>query len=246
MYMSTRPCLSLLSFFPGQPAPRLYDRVVEVLRVRYYSHCTEEACIHWVRRFASFHAGEHPRELGERHGDSFLTHLAVKESVATSTHSRALAGLLFLHQCVLQQPLNRIEGFVRARKPTRIPVVLSCDQVQAVLDRSDGVAGLVRTLPYGSELRLLQSLRAEPVARPAVLPGRNPCWDDPGVVAGGSRREHNSRKPAGVRRGSPHDRWHAPEKLGVVGVRSAQILVSAVVPCLSEAKNGKGLTRGCA
>jgi site-specific recombinase XerD len=83
-----------------------------------------------------FHAGAHPRELGEGHVNTFLTRLAVKENVAASTN-KALAALLFLYGRVLEQPLNRIEGVVRARKPKRLPVVLTSDEVEAVLAHMD-------------------------------------------------------------------------------------------------------------
>lgn len=72
---------SPLGLFPGQPAPRLYDRVVEALRTRHYSRRTEEAYLHWIRRFVLFHAPAPPRELPEGDANRFLTHLAVKRTV---------------------------------------------------------------------------------------------------------------------------------------------------------------------
>ncbi len=117
MNNSTRERGSPLGCFPCQPIPRPNDRVVEVLRARHYSRRTEEAYVHWIRRFTLFHAGAHPRELGEGNVTTFLTHLAVKENVAASTQNQALAALLFLYGHVLEQPLKRIGGVVRARKP---------------------------------------------------------------------------------------------------------------------------------
>ena len=149
---------SPLGLFPGQPAPRLYDRVVEVLRTRHYSRRTEEAYLHWIRRFLLFHNGTHPRKLAERDVNGFLTHLAVGENVAASTQNQALAAVLFLYEHVLEQPLDRIEGVVRARKPKRLPVVLSRDEVEAILVQLDGAPRLVCTLLYGSGLRLLEGL----------------------------------------------------------------------------------------
>src|SRR3970040_96707 len=110
---------SPLGLFPAQPSPRLYDRVVEVLRARHYSCRTEEAYLHWIRRFLLFHNGTHPRELVESDLNRFLTHLAAGENVAASTQNQALAAVLFLYEHVLERPLNRIEGVVRARKPKR-------------------------------------------------------------------------------------------------------------------------------
>jgi len=147
-----------LGLFPEQPAPRLYDRAVEVLRARHYSRRTEEAYVHWMRRFLSFYRGRHPRELAEGDVNCFLTHLALRENVAASTQNQALAGLLFLYEHVLEQPLNRIQGVVRARKPKRLPVVLTRAEVAAVLDQLNGVPRLVCTLLYGSGVRLLEGL----------------------------------------------------------------------------------------
>ena len=147
-----------LGLFPGQPAPRLYDRVVEVLRGRHYSRRTEEAYVHWIRRFVLYYQGRHPRELAEGEVNRFLTHLAVKGNVAASTQNQALVALLFLYEHVLEQPLNRIEGVVRARKPRRLPVVLTREEVEGVLDRLDGVPRLVCAVLYGSGLRVFEGL----------------------------------------------------------------------------------------
>ena len=166
---------SPLGCFPGQPTPRLYDRVVEVLRARHYSPRTEEAYVHWIRRFTLFHAGAHPRELGEGHVNTFLTHLAVKEDVAASTQNQALAALLFLYGHVLEQPLNRIEGVIRARKPKRLPVVLRSDGEGAVFRRSCGA----RCRPEsqaGADAPIVRGI----MSRPARLI-RNVRHDDTGT-----------------------------------------------------------------
>ena len=147
-----------LGIFPGQPAPRLYDRAVEALRARHYSRRTEEAYVHWIRRLVLFHHGRHPRELAEGDVNRFLTHLAIEQNVAASTQNQALAALLFLYEHVLEQPLNRIAGVVRARRPRRLPVVLSRDEVAAVLAELDGDPYLVCALLYGSGLRVLEGL----------------------------------------------------------------------------------------
>jgi integron integrase len=131
--------------FPGDPTLRLYDRVVEVLRTRHYSRRTEQAYIHWIRRFILFHARAHPRELAEGDVNRFLTHLAAVGH-ASACH-------------VLQQSLDRIEGVVRARKPNRLPLLLTRDDIQAILAQLDGAPRLVCTLLYGSGLRLLEGLQ---------------------------------------------------------------------------------------
>jgi integron integrase len=147
-----------LGLFPGQPAPRLYDCALQALRSRHYSRRTEEAYLYWIRRFLAFHGGTHPRELAESDVNGLLTHLAISENVAASTQNQALAAVLFLYQHVLEQPLDRVEGVVRARKPKRLLVVLTRDEAQAILAELDGVPGLVCALLYGAGLRLLEGL----------------------------------------------------------------------------------------
>jgi integron integrase len=148
-----------LGLFPDQPVPRLYDRIIEVLRVRHYSQRTEEAYLHWIRRFILFHDRRHPRQLGEDDVNRFLTHLAVKEHVAASTQNQALSAILFLYEHVLEQPLDRIEGVVRARRPKRLPVVLTVDEVSRIMAHLGGDKWLIAMLLYGGGLRLLEALR---------------------------------------------------------------------------------------
>jgi len=116
----------------------LYDRVVEALRARHYSRRTEEAYLHWIRRYIASHRYEHPRGLAADAVNRFLTHLAVMEHVAASTQNQALSALLFLYQRVLAQPLDRIRGVVRARRPKRLPVVLAADEVSRVMAHLSG------------------------------------------------------------------------------------------------------------
>ncbi|MCA9076255.1 MAG: integron integrase [Planctomycetaceae bacterium] len=148
-----------LGLFPNQATPRLYDRIVETLRVRHYSRRTEEAYVHWIRRYLEFHGHQHPRHLGERDVNRFLTHLAVTEHVAASTQNQALSALLFLYEHVLEQPLDRIQGVVRARRSKRLPVVLTIDEVTRVMTHLDGNRWLIAMLLYGGGLRLLEGLR---------------------------------------------------------------------------------------
>jgi len=133
--------------------------MVEVMRVRHYSRRTEEAYIHWIRRYIEFHQRRHPRELGEDGVNRFLTSLAVEEHVAASTQNQALSALLFFYEHVLGQPLDRIEGVVRARRPKRLPVVLTVDEVSRVMTHLTGDKWLIAMLLYGGGLRLLEALR---------------------------------------------------------------------------------------
>lgn len=142
---------------PGPPG--LLDRVRQALRARHCSRRTEQAYAAWIKRFVEFHVGRDPGEIGEREVNDFLTHLAVSGRVAAATQNQALAALLFLYDSVLHRPLGRVEGVVRARRPRRVPVVLTRDEVRAVLGGLDGIPRLVCALLYGSGLRLLECLR---------------------------------------------------------------------------------------
>ena len=159
MQPATGPRLAPLRLFADRPSPRLYDTLVETLRVRHYSRRTEEAYVNWIRRYIQFHQHRHPRQLAEADVNRFLTHLAVKEYVAASTQNQALSAILFLYEHVLEQPLDRIEGVVRARRPKRLPVVLTVDEVSRVMVHLTGDKWLIAMLLYGGGLRLLEALR---------------------------------------------------------------------------------------
>jgi len=140
-------------------SPKVLDRVRDAIRARHYSLHTEEAYVGWVRRFILFHNKRHPAEMGEAEINRFLTHLAVAENVAASTQNQALAAILFLYQAVLEKDLDRIDGIVRAKKPKRLPVVLTRDEVRALLGRISGTPKLAALLLYGGGLRLLEASR---------------------------------------------------------------------------------------
>jgi integron integrase len=132
---------------------------VEVLRTRHYSRRTERAYVGWIRRFIQFHTGQHPATLGAQEVTAFLSHLAVQGHVAASTQNQALAALLFLYQHVLGVKLPWLDEVVRAKRPQRLPVVLSREEVRQVLGRLNGTYRLIGLLLYGSGLRLLECLR---------------------------------------------------------------------------------------
>ena len=125
----------------GPPKPRLLDRVRAALRTRHYSTRTEEAYVAWIRRYILFHAKRHPAEMGAPEVTRFLSSLAVDGRVAASTQNQALSALLFLYREVLELDLPWLDGIVRAKRPERLPVVLTRDEVRAVLLRLEGVRG---------------------------------------------------------------------------------------------------------
>lgn len=140
-------------------APNLFEVLRDRLRARHYSLRTEKAYLHWVRRYIRFHGGVHPRDLGAPEIEAFLTSLAVDRNVAASTQNQALAALLFLYKDVFEIRLSWIDGLVRAKRPERVPVVLSRAELTRVFDLLDGVEHLVCSLLYGSGLRLLEALQ---------------------------------------------------------------------------------------
>ncbi|MBI2233488.1 MAG: site-specific integrase [Micavibrio aeruginosavorus] len=144
---------------PALPVPKLFDLVHQAIRVRHYSPRTEKAYAHWIRRYILFHDKRHPNVMGPLEVNQFLTHLAVQEHVSASTQNQALNALLFLYKSVLQIEVGLIEAAVRAKKPDRLPVVLTRQEVAAVLAHLHGVVLLVSLLLYGAGLRLLDALR---------------------------------------------------------------------------------------
>ena len=138
------------------PKPRLLDRVREAIRARHYSRRTEEAYVAWMRRYIFFHGKRHPAEMGAPEITRFLTSLAVDGGVAASTQNQALSALLFLYREVLEVDLPWLDDIVRAKRPQRLPVVLTRDEVRAILRRLQGAPRLMAYLLYGAGLRLLE------------------------------------------------------------------------------------------
>jgi len=143
----------------GTPAPRLLDQLRERIRLRHYSIRTERAYVDWVRRFIFFHGKRHPISLGAAEVEAFLTSLAVDRNVSASTQSQALAALLFLYRDVLKVDLPWLNGITRAKKPQRLPTVLTRREVRHVLAQMDDTPALVCRLLYGTGMRLMEAVR---------------------------------------------------------------------------------------
>ena len=140
-------------------SPRLLDEVRGRIRRLGMSLRTEEAYVGWIRRFIVANGKRHPRELGAREVEAFLTHLATHGKVAASTQNQALSALLFLYREVLQQNLPWLENIRRAKRPQRLPVVLARDEVARMLSEMSGVTWLMASLLYGSGMRLMECVR---------------------------------------------------------------------------------------
>ncbi|MGH8622314.1 MAG: integron integrase, partial [Burkholderiales bacterium] len=137
----------------------MLDQVRETIRRKYYSRRTEEAYLHWIKRFIYFTGKRHPATLGEPEVTAFLSHLAVKLHVAAATQNQALSALLFLYKEVLGQELGWLDGVQRATRPPRLPTVLTRDEVERVLASMMDTRWLLASLLYGAGLRVIECLR---------------------------------------------------------------------------------------
>ena len=144
---------------PAPSTPRLLDRVRDAIRRRHYSDRTEETYVHWIKRFIYFSGKRHPAILGGEEVTAFLNHLARERKVAAATQNQALAALLFLYKEVIGKPLPWLEGLERAKRPVRVPTVLTRDEVQRLLANLHGSKWLMASLLYGAGLRLRECLK---------------------------------------------------------------------------------------
>lgn len=148
-----------VSSLAGPPKPRLLDQVRQAIRTRHYSYMTEKAYVGWIKRFIFFHHKRHPAEMGEAEIAQFLSSLASDSHVSASTQNQALNALLFLYHEVLGKEIGYISGVVRAKRPKRLPVVLTRDEVKSILGLLDGLEWIMGMLLYGAGLRLMECLR---------------------------------------------------------------------------------------
>src|SRR5205814_7272693 len=137
--------------------PKLLTLVRRAIRLRHYSRHTEEAYVGWVRRFVRFAGLRHPSQLGGAEVQQFLSSLA-EAGVSATTQNQAASALRFLYEEVLGRQFARPAGIVHAKEPGRVPVVLTREEVRAVLGRMRGTARLVALLLYGSGLRVLEAV----------------------------------------------------------------------------------------
>ena len=139
--------------------PRFLDLVRERIRTKHYSLRTEEAYVGWIKKFIFFHNKRHPAEMGKLEMEEFLTYLAVERNVASSTQNQALAALLFMYKEVLQMEPPWVDNVTRAKKPQRLPVVLTKTEVSQLLENVPISYQLQVKLLYGCGLRLMELVR---------------------------------------------------------------------------------------
>ncbi len=140
----------------AEPPHPLLERVRERIRTRHLSPRTEQAYLAWSRRFLAQHPGRAPEELGEAEVGAFLSDLANRRRVSASTQNQALAALLFLFREGLGRELGKLRSLDRAKRPRRLPVVLSQDEVGRLLEQLRGTPQLMAAMLYGTGMRLLE------------------------------------------------------------------------------------------
>lgn len=150
---------AMIASFPARNKPKLLDQVRDVLRRRHYSIRTEQSYVDWIKRFILYHHKRHPNQMAEEEVAQFLTHLARDRNVAASTQNQALSALLFLYKDVLKHEIGWLEKVERAKKPARLPVVLSRAELKRVFVHLHGTPKLMAGLLYGSGLRLMECVR---------------------------------------------------------------------------------------
>jgi integron integrase len=153
------PLPEMHSTASARPKPKLLDQVRETMRRKHYSLRTESTYIDWIKRYIFFHQKRHPIDMGAAEIEQFLNYLAVEKRVAASTQNQALSALIFLYRAVLRLDLEWMKNLERAKKPARLPVVMTEAEVGRVLAHLDGRNWLMASLLYGAGLRLMECVR---------------------------------------------------------------------------------------
>jgi integron integrase len=142
-----------------QPRPKLLEQVRQAIQTRHYSPKTEESYVHWIKRFIFFHNKRHPLEMSEKEIARFLSNLASELHVSAATQNQALNAILFLYRDVLRKEIGYVDGVIRAKRPHRLPVVLTRQEVKSILGALDHSDWLMVMLLYGAGLRLMECLQ---------------------------------------------------------------------------------------
>jgi integron integrase len=153
------PLAAPTSALLGAPKSPLLASLVEQMRLRHYSARTIGTYVSWVVRYIKFHHKRHPRDLGRDHVEEFLSSLAIESDVSASTQNQALAAMAFLYRDVLNIPLEDGEALARAKRPVRLPVVLTREEVRRLIGEMEGTPQLVGILLYGAGMRVLECLQ---------------------------------------------------------------------------------------
>ena len=144
---------------PSRGEPRFLDQVANACRLKHLSYRTEQSYVGWVRRFILFHNKRHPQNLGPTEVRAFLTHLVVNRKVSASTQNQALNAIVFMYREIVRRDPGEFGALDRAKRPKRLPTLLTRDKVKRVLDHLDGTYGLMARLLYGTGMRLMECVR---------------------------------------------------------------------------------------
>ena len=139
--------------------PKLLDLVRHKIQALHYSPRTEKTYIGWIKQFIFFHGKRHPVDMAEKEINEFLSFLAIKKHVTASTQNQALCAIVFLYRHVLNKDIGLMDGLIRAKRPGRLPVVLSKAEVRKIIRNLSGVKKIIVMIMYGSGLRLMECLR---------------------------------------------------------------------------------------
>jgi len=153
--------LSTGTIATGSDIPQIINEMKRIIRLKHYSYSTERSYLDWAKRFF--------RYVHETKGNDalfvsddikqYLSHLAIKQLVSASTQNQAFNALLFLFRDVLGQDVGNLGDTVRAKRGTRLPVVLTADEVKALFSAMSGTGLLMAQVLYGSGLRLMELAR---------------------------------------------------------------------------------------
>lgn len=143
----------------NKPPKKLLDQVRDKLRLKHYSIRTEESYLSWIKRFILYHHNRHPKDMGKKEMEAFLTHLAVDLKVAPSTQNQAFNAILFLYRDVLGVGIDDKINAVRARKRRKLPTVMTKSETSRIIGAMPGVHKLMAMLLYGCGLRTMECLR---------------------------------------------------------------------------------------
>jgi integrase len=138
---------------------KLIDQVIDVIRKKHYSIRTEEAYVQWIKRFIFYHDKRHPKDMGESEISQYISYLASVGNVAASTQNQALNAIVFLYKKVLKIDLGDFGPMERAKRPKRLPTVLTKAEVSRILHVMPGIQGLMAKFTYGCGLRVMECVR---------------------------------------------------------------------------------------
>jgi len=187
----------------------------QTLRGRYYSYRTEQSYIYWSKQFIFFHDKCHPKDMGAAEIKEYLNYLSLKRRVSASTQNQAFNALLFLYREVLEVDPGKLEGIVRARRPKRIPTVLTMEEVKVLLSAMEGTPQLMARLLYGCGMRLRECVK---------LRIKDMDWGHSQIIIqdGKGMKSRITLLPDSLNRDFPYEhsfRFHRPQEL----VRFAQL-----------------------